>query len=105
MELAIPITILIKDSLEMGLVQTLWEITKICPIFKKRNKFDPLNYRSTSLTSIICKICETIIRNKMIVHLEWNSILSNEQHGFRSKHSTVTNLLEYMEHMTKVIGI
>ena len=104
-ELASPITIIIRESLESGILPNLWKVAKICSIFKKGDKTDPLNYRPISLTCIICKLCETIIRNKVIEHLEANDIISVKQHGFRSKRSTLTNLLEYMEAMTRAVDL
>ena len=102
-ELASPITMIIKDSLAAGILPTLWKIAKICPIFKKGDKLDPLNYRPISLTCIICKICETIVRDRLMEHLDFNNILRDRQHGFRNKHSNVINLLEYLEVLTKAV--
>ena len=102
-ELAIPITIIIKESLNTGLIPLLWRSAKLCPIYKKGDKTDPLNYRPVSLTSVVCKICEIIIRNNLVEHLEGNGLISNDQHGFRQKRSTLTNLLVYMENLTKAI--
>ena len=84
-ELAEPITIIIQDSLKGGLVLSLWKLAKTCPIYKKGNKLDPLNYRPVSLTCIICKISETFIRDKIQQNLECNNFISDKQHGFRQK--------------------
>ena len=45
------------------------------------------NYRPISLTSICCKILEHIICTNIMNHFECNSVLTDRQHGFRSKHS------------------
>ena len=102
-EIAEPITLIIEESLATGLVPGYWRLAMICPIFKKGTKTDPLNYRPVSLTCIICKICEIIVREKIVLHLEGEGILSTSQHGFRQKRSTLTNLLEYMEVLTKAV--
>ena len=39
---------------------------------------------------------EKIIRDKIMEHLESNNLLSRHQHGFRSKRSCLTQLLEYL---------
>ena len=49
-ELAKPITIIIKESLSNGMVPALWVVAKVCPVYKKGDKADPLNYRPVSLT-------------------------------------------------------
>jgi len=54
----------------------------------------PSNYRPISLTSIFCKLMERIIVCHMLVYCKKNKLISPEQHGFLSKRSTVTNLLE-----------
>ena len=57
---------------------TLWKIAKICPIFEKGNKLEPLNYRPISFTCIVFKICETIIRDKLVEYLESHAIISRK---------------------------
>ena len=69
-ELAKPITVIIGESLRTGMVPTLWKMAKVCPVYKKGDKANPLNYRPVSLTCIICKICEIIVRNELVAHLE-----------------------------------
>ena len=64
------------------------------PIFKKGKKSDPNNYRPVSLTSTVCKIMETIIRDEIVKHVENQKLLSPAQHGFRSNRSCSTQLIE-----------
>lgn len=98
--LAVPITLLIRESLDSGSVPLLWLLAAVCPIYKKGDKLDPLNYRPVSLTCVLCKICEKLIRKALVKHLEDNKIITDSQHGFRHKRSTLTNLLVYMEILT-----
>ena len=39
---------------------------------------------------------ETIIRDKIVKHLEEINILNDSQHGFRNKHSCLTSLLYFV---------
>ena len=55
---------------------------------KKGCKFDLDNYRQISLLSVISKLFELIIRNRVVSFLERFSILSDSQHGFRKGRST-----------------
>ena len=73
------------------------KIQSITPIFKNGDKSDPENYRPISLTSHLIKIFERVIRNKLVCHLESNSILSNKQHGFRKSRSCLTHLLKHID--------
>ena len=43
-----------------------WKTGYVTAISKKGNKCDPSNYRPISLTSIICKIMESIIRDHIM---------------------------------------
>ena len=92
---ALPLWIIFQKSFEEGFLPRDWKDAVITPIFKKGSKVDPLNYRPVSLTSVPCKLMEKIITRKVKQHLEENDILSQEQHGFRSKRSCLTQLLEY----------
>ena len=51
------------------------------------------NYRPIGLTSQLCKVFETIVRDQVIEFLETNVPIRNSQHGFRKGSSCLTNLL------------
>ena len=53
------------------------------------------NYRPISFTSVFGKLMETIIHDKLMIFLEENILTKNTQHGFRTKHPCLTNLLEF----------
>ena len=67
----------------------------IVPIHKGGEKTDPLNYRPVSLTSVVSKICEILIKGKWVRYLEDNKVISNRLFGFRQGKSCVTNLLSF----------
>ena len=52
-----------------------WKLANVTPIFKKDSKSLPSNYRPISLTSVVCKMLETLIRDKLVKHLEDNNLL------------------------------
>ena len=72
-----------------------WKQANIVPIYKKGNKTLPENYRPISLTSIICKILESIISEKITAYVDTNNLITKNQHGFRRKRSCTTNLLDF----------
>ena len=72
-----------------------WKIANVTPVHKKGDKTLAGNYRPISLTSIVGKIMETIITHAIRDHLEKNNLILPSQHGFRSKRSCLTNLLEF----------
>ena len=101
--LCVPLTILFNKSLQTGEVPQDFRDAHITPIFKKGRKSDPSNYRPISLTSQVGKLMERIIKKTLTTYLEDSGILSNQQHGFRRNRSCVTNLLEYLDKVTKII--
>ena len=52
------------------------------------------NYRPISVISIIAKVFERIVYDQLYSFLANEEIITNQQSGFRSLHSTVTALLE-----------
>ena len=63
------------------------------PIFKKWDKTCSGNYRPFSLTSVVCKLFEGLIRDGSCDHLNQNKLLSDCQFGFSKGRSCVTQLL------------
>ena len=101
--LAEPLAHVYKKLLEEGCVPTIWKTANVCPVFKKGSKGDPGNYRPISLTCILCKVMESIIRDAMIKFLISNNLICSSQHGFLPGRSTLTNLLEYLETLTRLV--
>ena len=99
-QLCVPLTILFKRSLDEGVLPEDWKRANMIPIFKKGEISDPGNYRPISLTSAVCKVLESIIRESIIEHMTCNSLISNAQHGFLPKRSCVSQLLTSIEYWT-----
>ena len=101
--LAKPLAIIFNKSFESGCLPDEWKIANVIPIFKKGNRHSPANYRPVSLTSIVCKVMESIIREHMLSHMLENKLMSDHQHGFLPRKSTVTQLLETLEIWTDAL--
>ena len=50
-----------------------------------------------ALTSQLSKVFEKIVRNKLLAFLEGNSILNDNQHGFRKGRSCISQLIAHFE--------
>lgn len=61
--IAEPLSIIYKTSLKTGVVPADWRETGISPLFKKGKKCETQNYRPVSMTSLISKIIESIIKD------------------------------------------
>jgi hypothetical protein len=101
--LSIPLALIFTKLFQEGSVPSIWKQANVTPIFKKGIKGNPGNYRPVSLTCVICKIMESLIRDQLVLHLANNQLLRTSQHGFMSGRSTLTNLLEYLEVLTKLV--
>ena len=100
-ELADPLSKVFQHSISSGTVPKQWREATVAPIFKKGDKHNAANYRPVSLTSICCKLCEHIIARSIMCHLEDNNILTDAQHGFRSKRSCETQLIELVDDLAR----
>ena len=89
-----PVYYIFSKSLETGEIPEFWELANITALHKGGNRGDPGNYRPVSLTSVLCKTLEKIIRENIIEHINNEGLLSENQHGFTSARSCLTNLLE-----------
>ena len=101
--LCVPLALVFTRSLEEGVVPQDWRMANVTPIFKSGSKSSPGNYRPVSLTCIVCKIMESIIKDKIVHHLTTNELVLASQHGFMSSKSCQTNLLEYLDVLTKLV--
>jgi hypothetical protein len=95
--LATPLASLFQSSLDTGYLPDIWKMANVTPIFKKGDASQPANYRPISLTCTCCKVMESIIKTRMLAYLNEHNIITKQQHGFLSKHSTSTNLLECLQ--------
>ena len=99
-----PLFIIFNISLRLGKIPSAWKLAAITAIFKnKGNKQSAGNYRPVSLTSIACKIMESIIRDSIMSYLNSNEILTNKQFGFLRGRSTVLQLLIIVDKWTEIL--
>jgi len=61
---------LYNKSLKTGDVPQDWKLANVMPIFKKIKRSSPVNYEPVSLTVILCTVLESLIRDKVIEHLD-----------------------------------
>ena len=101
--LCAPLSIVFMRSLEEGVVPDDWKRANICPIFKSGSRMIPGNYRPVSLTCIICKLMESIIRENIVSHLNRYALIHSSQHGFTAGKSCQTNLIDYLNILTRLV--
>ena len=85
-----PITIIINLVLKVNTFPDVWKRTRVTPIFKNGSSSSIKNYRPISIISNFAKLFEKILYSNILSNVK--SYISDSQHGFLPKRSTVTNL-------------
>ena len=66
-----------------------WKVSSVVPVFKNvGEKSTAKNYRPVSLLSVVSKVFEKLVNNRIVDHLEKCGLFSDFQYGFRSSRST-----------------
>ena len=76
-----------------GVMPHNWKLADIIPLHKKGPKKYCKNYRPVSLTSLVCKVCEMIVREQIVQFWINNNIFNPEQFGFLKGKSCLSQLL------------
>ena len=92
-QISIPPARVFNLSLEEGVVPFEWKEANIIPLFKKGSRTKSDNYRPESLTSVICKLLQRLIKYHMVDFLVKHKLLNSSQHGFLKARSCLTNML------------
>ena len=96
-----PLAHVYNMSLQEGIVPLEWKEANIIPLFKKGSRNKSVNYRPVSLTSVIWKLLESIIRDHIMDFLIKHKLINSSQQGFLKSKSCLTNLLCFFEEITK----
>ena len=92
-QISIPLARVFNLSLKEGVVPFEWKEANIIPLFKKGSRNKSENYRPVSLTLVICKLLERLIKEHMVEFLVKHKLLNSSQHGFLKARSCLTNML------------
>ena len=84
-------------SLSSGVVHPSFKRPTITPVFKSGDRSVPSNYRPISLTSVISKVLEMIIRKQVSFFIDKKGCLNSTQHGFRRSRSCLSALLNVFD--------
>ena len=84
-KLARPLTHIFNNSVETGIIPEHWKSANVTAIHKKGSRHEPGNCRPISLTSVVCKTMERLVKRRLITHLEMTNMIGDSQHGFRNK--------------------
>ena len=76
-ELSEPLAAFFNETVNRGKLPADWKLAFISSIYKKGAKNRAENYRPISLTSIVCKVMESFMRDAILEHMVQHNHLSN----------------------------
>ena len=92
-----PLTRLFNKTINQGCIPDDWKKAHVSAIYKKGPKNLAVNYRPISLTSVVCKLMESLVKQSVMTYLKSENLLSTKQFGFMNGRSTATQLLTYLD--------
>ena len=93
--LAKSLTIILNTSIQVGIVSDLWKIGNIIALFKIGDKSDPGNYRPVSLTSVVGKLIEKIVRKVIVNHMIKTDLYSKNNLIYIREINYITVVVSY----------
>ena len=91
-ELATPLYILWRSSLDTCEIPPDLLLVQVSPIYKGGSRGLPRNYRPVALTSHLTKVFEHVVRKVLVQHLEDEEHLPENQHSFRAQRKNVLKI-------------
>ena len=80
---------LFNNSLKEACFPDCWKVLSVVPVFKNvGERSTAKNYHPVSLLSVVSKVFEKLVNNRIVDHLEECGSFSDFQYGFRSSQST-----------------
>ena len=79
----------------MGSIPRDWKVANVVPVHKKGSKGDIENYRPISLTSLVMKTFERVLKQELLARTA--HLLDERQHGFLSHKSCTTNMVNFLD--------
>ena len=77
----------------------------VCVFKNVGEKSKAKNYRPVSLLSVVSKVFEKLVNNRIVDHLEKCGLFSDFQYGFRSSRSTADLLIVESERIARAFNI
>ena len=88
-ELSYILAELFSKCLKESCFPECWNVSSVFPVFKNvGERSTAKNYHPVSLLSVVSKVFEKLVNNRIIDQLEKCGLFSDFQHGFRSSRST-----------------
>ena len=104
-ETALPLTLLFNYSLREGLIPDDWKRANVVPIHKSGDISSIKNYRPITLCSVVGKLLERVVTNRMIGYMRDVGLISKQQHCFVAGRSCTTLLSIVCHHWAQLLDV
>ena len=82
-----------------------WKVSSVVPVFKNvGERSTAKKYRPVSLLSVVSKVFEKLVNNRIVDHLEKCGLFSDFQYGCRSSRLTADLLTVVSDQITRVFN-
>ena len=82
-----------------------WKVSSVVSVFKNVGERSAAkNYHPVSLLSVVSKVFEKLVNNRIVDHLEKCGLFSDFQYGFRSSRSTADLLIVISDRITRAFN-
>ena len=104
-ELCYIIAELFNKCLKKSCFPNCWKVSSVIPVFKNAGKRSTAkNYRPASLLSVISKVFEKLVSNRIADHLEKCGLFSDFEYGFTSSQSTADLLIDVSDRIARAFN-
>ena len=100
--IAYPLSLIFNTSYRTGLIPKEWKHANVVPIHKKGSKASVENYRPISLTCLVMKIFEKLVRNELMSKCQ--DKINQKQHGFLPGKSCTTQMIPFYDSLAVTIN-
>ena len=101
-ELSYILAELFNNCLKESCFPDCWKVSSVVPVFKNvGERSTAKNYHPVSLLSVVSKVFEKLVDNRMVDHLEKCGLFSDFRYGFRFSQSTVDLLTVVSDRIAK----
>ena len=81
-------------------IPDIWRKAEIIPIAKQgKDPSSVKSYRPISLTSVLCKVTERMVNNRLLEYLDRHQVIEPEQAGFRKHMSTTDQIVKLTQYI------
>ena len=104
-ELSYILAELFNKCLKESCFPDCWKVSSVVPVFKNvRERSTAKNYRPISPLSVVSKVFEKLVNNKIVDHLEKCGLFSDFQYLFSSSRSTADLLTVVSDRIARVFN-